>query len=96
MKSLKNLVVVMSFAFSLNAMASLKIESVILNDGTSLTTCELVHAQMMNDGSVDYVELIDGSRIEGTEVKSVHFSNKFSKFQNTAASVRTGGDGSGG
>lgn len=96
MKNLNKFIVVLGFALSTNAMATLKIESVILNDNSNLSVSEISKAFINADKSVDFIELNDGSRVEGSEVKNISLSKKFESRVQTRGAVRTGGDGSGG
>lgn len=96
MKTINKLIIALFLAFSFNAMASNRIESITLNDNSNLELSEIAHAYITADKTVDFIELNDGSRIEGSEVKNISLSNKFESRIQTRAAVRTGGDGSGG
>ena len=94
MKTINKLIIALFLALSFNAMAS-SVDSIILKDNSVLSnTIEAVHYNF--DGSVDYIELVDGSKVEGFEVQIINRSSKFDSRLQTRAAVRTGGDGSGG
>ena len=103
MKKLNKLVVALTLALSLNAHASaLKIESVVLKDGSIIGSDEISAVHIFKFiNTVDYIELKEGTRIESTEIKEVNFQNlSFGKSSNPKfnfqAGAKTGGDGSGG
>lgn len=100
---MKSLIFGLLVLLSANSYSATRINSIKLNDDSIVTEnqIETTHfAPFTNE--IDYVDLLDGSRIESTEIKSINFKsnleNKFLKsgIQVQAKIVRTGGDGSGG
>lgn len=96
MKTVNKLIIALFLAFSFNAMASTKIESITLINNSNLEISEIAQAYIKADKTVDFIELNDGSRIEGSEVKNISLSKKFESRIQERGAVRTGGDGSGG
>ena len=86
----------------MSAHASSNVESVVLNDGTTVNGKEISNTHFIPlTNKIDFIELSEGSRIESTDIKAVNFktllSNKFLKPGiEVQAAVRIGGDGSGG
>lgn len=96
MKTMNKIIITLFLTFSFNAMASIRIESITLKDNSNLELSEITQAYIKADKTVDFIELNDGSRIEGSEVKNISLSKKNESRIQTRAAVRIGGDGSGG
>ncbi len=95
MRILNKLLITLFLVLSFNAMAS-NVESVTLINDSLISGKNITAAHLNFDKSVDFIELNDGSRIEGSEIKNISFTAKsFFRLQVRGA-VRTGGDGSGG
>lgn len=95
MKTVNKLIIALFLAFSFNAMAS-SVESITLKDNSVISNSEISFTHLNLDKSVDFIELNDGSKIEGYEVKNISFSTKAGLRLQSRGAVRTGGDGSGG
>ncbi len=95
MKTTNKLIIALFLAFSFNAMAS-SVESITLIDNSIVLGKEITVAHLNLDKSVDFIEMKDGSKIEGSEIKNLRFSTKAGLRLQTRGAVRTGGDGSGG
>jgi hypothetical protein len=95
MKNLNKLLVALFLALSFNAMAS-SVESITLKDNSVISQNKISRTHFNLDNTIDFVELNDGSKVEGIEVKKVNFSLKQRFGIQTMGAVRTGGDGSGG
>ncbi len=100
---MKSLIFGLLVLLSANSYSAMRIDSIKLNDDSVITAnqIETPHfAPITNE--IDYVDLLDGSRVESTEIKTINFksnlSNKFLKsgIEVQARAVRIGGDGSGG
>ena len=95
MKTTNKLIIALFLVFSFNAMA-ISLESITLKDNSVVTKQEIFATHFNLDKSVDFVELNDGSKIEGSEINHINFNINPKFGVQTRAAVRTGGDGSGG
>ncbi len=71
------------------------IQSIILNDGSTLNRSDL-SSVIYSEDQIDYLTLKNGSKVEGLEVKKINYSKKLILAPQVRAAVRVGGDGTGG
>lgn len=100
MKNFNKTLITFLLAFTFNVTAasfnsSKHIKSIILNDDSIIFRNDILSAHLRINNSVDFIELNDGSRIEGSEVKSINYNNK-PKFDFEVYGAKKSGDGSGG
>ena len=96
MKIFKKLMICLTLAFSFNTMASsIKIISFTLKDNSKFSINDISKTHLQIDKTVDFIELKDGSKIEGSEIKNISLENQLRSRVETLNTVRMG-DGSGG
>jgi hypothetical protein len=108
MKMIKNIILISSLTIGHAAYSqSLKISDIReiqLHSGKIINVANDVESLTLTserDNKVDYVELLEGSLIDSTDIRSIKFSDKLdiSRLQDISSSqfvVRALGDGSGG
>jgi hypothetical protein len=81
-----------------SANASLDIKSIELNDSTFIDILDIQAINVHNtDSTIESVETISGSIIDGSEISKVHFLRSFNtRFGIKAMASKSGGEGSGG